>query len=86
MRILGIDPGLATMGWGVLDAEMGKNALVDCGAVITPPEYRLAAAADSPHCGIRPSPAPITWRNLPTPERSFTDWSSVRLSSHSMAR
>ena len=38
MRILGIDPGLATMGWGVLDAEMGKNALVECGAVITPPD------------------------------------------------
>lgn len=38
MRILGIDPGLATMGWGVLDTEMGKSALVECGAVITTPD------------------------------------------------
>ena len=38
MRILGIDPGLATMGWGVLDAENGKSCLVECGAVITPPD------------------------------------------------
>ena len=38
MRILGIDPGLATMGWGVLEAEGGKQRLVDCGAVITPPD------------------------------------------------
>ncbi len=38
MRILGIDPGLATMGWGVLDTENDKNRLVECGAVITPPE------------------------------------------------
>ena len=38
MRILGIDPGLATMGWGVLDTDGGKSQLVDCGAVITPPD------------------------------------------------
>ena len=38
MRSLGIDPGLATMGWGVLDAENGKSRLVECGAVITPPD------------------------------------------------
>ena len=38
MRILGIDPGLATMGWGVVDAEAGKQRLVECGALITPPD------------------------------------------------
>ncbi len=38
MRVLGIDPGLATMGWGVLDTENGKNRLVECGAVITTPD------------------------------------------------
>lgn len=36
MRILGIDPGLATLGWGVIDTENQHNQLVDCGAVITP--------------------------------------------------
>lgn len=38
MRILGIDPGLATMGWGIVDADGGKCRLVECGAVITPPD------------------------------------------------
>ena len=41
MRILGIDPGLATMGWGVVETDGGKNALVQCGAVITPPDMPI---------------------------------------------
>ena len=41
MRILGIDPGLATMGWGILDTDGRKNALVQCGAVITPPDMPM---------------------------------------------
>ena len=41
MRILGIDPGLATMGWGVLETDGSKHRLVQCGAVITPPEMPM---------------------------------------------
>lgn len=41
MRILGIDPGLATMGWGVLDVNGSKNHLVECGAIITPPDIAM---------------------------------------------
>ena len=41
MRILGIDPGLATMGWGVIEASCGKQALVQSGAVTTPPEMPI---------------------------------------------
>ena len=41
MRILGIDPGLATMGWGILDSDGRKNDLVQCGAVITPPDMPM---------------------------------------------
>ena len=41
MRILGIDPGLATMGWGVLETERGKNRLVRCGVVTTPPDMPI---------------------------------------------
>ena len=41
MRILGIDPGLATMGWGVIESENGRQSLVDCGALITPPDMPL---------------------------------------------
>ena len=41
MRILGIDPGLATMGWGVIDAAPGRQQLVDTGALITPPDMPM---------------------------------------------
>ncbi len=36
MRILGIDPGLATMGFGVIDTINGKSTAVDYGVVLTP--------------------------------------------------
>lgn len=36
MRILGIDPGLATMGWGVVDTEGGNLSYVACGIISTP--------------------------------------------------
>jgi len=41
LRILGIDPGLATMGWGVLDVEKGNARSVDYGVVLTPKEESL---------------------------------------------
>ena len=41
MRVLGIDPGLATMGWGIVDAEGSKAALRAAGALITRPEDAL---------------------------------------------
>ncbi|WP_287128630.1 crossover junction endodeoxyribonuclease RuvC [Candidatus Cyanaurora vandensis] len=48
MRILGIDPGLATIGYGVLDVEErgGRVQLQDYGVITTPPttamDQRLA--------------------------------------------
>ena len=36
MRILGIDPGYAIIGWGVLDYESNKFSVVDYGAITTP--------------------------------------------------
>ena len=36
MRILGIDPGLAIVGWSVLDYNCSKFSVVDFGAVRTP--------------------------------------------------
>lgn len=36
MRILGIDPGLATLGYGVIDADHGNYKLIQYGAVTTP--------------------------------------------------
>ncbi|MBQ8149975.1 MAG: crossover junction endodeoxyribonuclease RuvC [Clostridia bacterium] len=41
MRILGIDPGLATLGWGVIEAEGGRQRLVGYGCILTTPQQRL---------------------------------------------
>ena len=36
MRILGIDPGLAIVGWGVIEAVGGRFYPIACGSVTTP--------------------------------------------------
>ena len=36
MIILGIDPGFAIVGFGVLEAEPGRQRLIRCGAITTP--------------------------------------------------
>lgn len=38
MRILGIDPGYATIGFGIVDAERGNYRLLQFGTITTPPE------------------------------------------------
>ena len=38
MRILGIDPGLAIVGWGIVDYEKSKFHTVAYGALRTPPK------------------------------------------------
>ena len=38
MRILGIDPGLATLGYGVIDTAGNRMTLITAGAVITTPD------------------------------------------------
>ncbi len=37
MRILGIDPGLGTMGWGVIETDGVKHRLIQYGALLTQP-------------------------------------------------
>ena len=39
--ILGIDPGTATMGWGVIRQEGNKLYYVQHGAIITPPNWEM---------------------------------------------
>lgn len=46
MRILGIDPGIGTVGFGVIDSEKGKNAYVACGVITTPPNTPLSPRLD----------------------------------------
>lgn len=42
MIILGIDPGVATVGFGVLRAERQKNKLIQYGVITTPPGLQLS--------------------------------------------
>ena len=41
MIILGIDPGLATVGFGVIEAERGRYTVLDYGIISTPKEDTL---------------------------------------------
>jgi len=36
-KFLGIDPGIATTGWGIIEKSGGRVSLVDYGAIITSP-------------------------------------------------
>ncbi len=42
MRILGLDPGLATTGWGVVEEASGELVLADFGVITTAPGQPLA--------------------------------------------
>lgn len=46
MRILGIDPGIATVGFGVVDSDRGKLKYVTCGVITTPAHAALSARLD----------------------------------------
>ena len=35
MRILGIDPGLARVGYGVIETSQGEQRMLDCGIIRT---------------------------------------------------
>jgi crossover junction endodeoxyribonuclease RuvC len=53
MRILGIDPGLAIVGYGVIDAEHGHMKLVDYGTVTTPAGMAMPLRLSIVHDGVR---------------------------------
>ena len=40
MRILGIDPGLARVGYGVIDANRKERIMLDCGIIRTDPNQK----------------------------------------------
>ncbi len=46
MRILGIDPGIATVGYGVIDSEDGSFALIDYGTITTPADLKIPERLD----------------------------------------
>ena len=41
MIILGIDPGLATLGYGVIEADRGNYRLIQYGTITTPPRQPM---------------------------------------------
>ena len=41
MVVLGIDPGLATLGWGVVEAGGGRQRLIAYGCILTTPDQPL---------------------------------------------
>ena len=49
MRILGVDPGIATVGFAVLDADKRSQRLLTCGVITTPAKTQLSRSdrADS---------------------------------------
>lgn len=43
MRVLGIDPGSETTGWGVIESDGSHYRLVECGAIHSQPRQRFPA-------------------------------------------
>jgi crossover junction endodeoxyribonuclease RuvC len=52
MRILGIDPGLNTTGYGVLDFKGGKPKLIEAGVVRGKKDATLAERVQEIHAGV----------------------------------
>jgi len=46
MRILGLDPGIATVGFGIVDSEKSRQKLVACGVITTPAHTPLTSRLD----------------------------------------
>ena len=53
MRVLGIDPGLATMGWGVIESDGYRDKLVQYGALITYPRDTFPTRLYSLFTGVQ---------------------------------
>lgn len=46
LRILGIDPGLATVGFSIVDTDKNRMKLVTCGVISTPAHTSLSSRLD----------------------------------------
>lgn len=52
MRILGVDPGIATVGFGVIDSTNSAQSYVSCGVITTPAHTPLAERLDRIYCDL----------------------------------
>jgi crossover junction endodeoxyribonuclease RuvC len=43
MRILGIDPGSETTGWGIIEGDVRRYVLVECGTICASPKQKFPA-------------------------------------------
>ncbi len=46
MRILGLDPGIATVGFGIVDSVNNRQQMVSCGVITTPAHTPLTSRLD----------------------------------------
>ena len=53
MRVLGIDPGIATVGFGVVDSEQGAMRYVTCGVITTPAHTPLSMRLDQIYSDLK---------------------------------
>ena len=53
LRILGIDPGLATLGWGVIEAEGSRIRLIQYGTLDTYPRDTFPTRLGSLYAGVK---------------------------------
>lgn len=53
MKILGIDPGVAIVGFGVLEADRGRQQLINCGVITTPAHTQLSSRLDQIYQDMR---------------------------------
>jgi len=53
LRVLGIDPGLATMGWGVIESDGYRDRLIQYGALITYPRDTFPTRLASLSAGVK---------------------------------
>jgi len=69
MVVLGIDPGLATLGWGVIEVKHGKQRMVAYGCILTTPQQKmperlLQIQRDMQTLILRYQPAEIAFEEL----------------------
>ena len=67
MRVLGIDPGIATIGFGLVDSDKNSHKLINCGVITTPAHTSLSSRLDLPPLpmtAVMPGSMPSASQNL----------------------
>lgn len=52
MRVLGIDPGIATVGFGVVDSTGNNQTFITCGVITTPAGESLSSRLERIYCDL----------------------------------